>query len=99
MSFDKDEYWKNKKDNVGSKRPKPIIVETGDIKNYVHVGSKLVPCNRSFSRRKNVDHRKVSKTTQPNDNSDAIRNKINRKELGEQQRIAKKKEELKNANS
>lgn len=55
MITNKELYWKNKEDNVGSKRPKPVVVRSeGTIR---QLGNKLVKMTRKEFRYKRPDER------------------------------------------
>ena len=51
MTFDKKEYWKQKKDNIGSKRKKPNITPSGDAQ-IMFLNGKMVTMNRANRRLK-----------------------------------------------
>ena len=51
MAFDKDKYWEQKKDNVGSKRPKPKVTPTGDAETSFDNEGRMVVKSRAYRRR------------------------------------------------
>lgn len=58
--MDKKEYWKQRPDNIGSKRPKPNFVAFLG-KHIKQVGSKMMPANRAQYREKLPDQRNNKK--------------------------------------
>ena len=58
--MDKKSYWKNKPNNIGSKRPKPnFVIVLG--KHIKQVGGKITPVNRKQSRKKEPNQRNHKK--------------------------------------
>jgi hypothetical protein len=51
MAFDKKAYWENKPNNIGSKRPKPIVTPSSDVE-VILKGGKFVTLNRETRRSK-----------------------------------------------
>lgn len=54
MSFNKALYWKNKENNIGSKRPKAQITPTGEAQ-LIFVDNNIISNNRKYRRRKIVN--------------------------------------------
>lgn len=60
MEFSREEYWKQRPDNIGSKRLKPNFVAFLG-KHIKQVGNKMLPVNRAQSREKLPDKRNSKK--------------------------------------
>lgn len=91
MTFIKEKYWENR--NAGKRGQGELEKGTfteSETSNYVQVGTRLMPANRSTSRRKVVDHKFTTKGHRVTNEEEslAIRARVKRTELGEQQRIA-----------
>ena len=54
MAFDKDRYWREKPNNIGSKRPKPQVTPTGSAE-LIFADDKILTKNRRHKRRKIVN--------------------------------------------
>ena len=60
MAFDKLKYWKEKPNNIGSKRPKPTFIESVG-KTIIQLGSKISIVSRREARYKQPDVRNTKK--------------------------------------
>lgn len=96
MTFDKAAYWNNRNNGKRGQGELPAGTFVESVtRNFIQIGTRLVPANRAKARRKVVDHKFTTKGHRSFEpaRSAAISERVKRTEAGEKERVSIKKAE------